>query len=171
MRPIALFVTLFAFYVALSGMIHDGYLMSLGVGSALAVTLLSMHLELVDDEGMPVRYWGRTARYLPWLLWQIVLANWDVFKRVWGPKLDISPCVVRVPHRIAEGYGIGTFANSITLTPGTVTIEADEHEVLVHGLTEGACADVAAGGMRDRVAWVVGAKPGPSVEETARGTR
>lgn len=171
MRPIALFVTLFAFYVALSGMIHDWYLMTLGVGSALVVTLLSVHLGIVDDEGMPVRFWPRTAMYVPWLLWQIVLANWDVFKRVWAPKLDISPCVVRVPHRITDGYGIATYGNSITLTPGTVTIEASEGEVLVHGLTEAACADVAAGGMRDRVAWVVGARTGPTVEEIAGGQR
>ena len=171
MRPIALFVTLFAFYVVLSGMIHDWYLMTLGAVSALLVTLLSAHLGILDDEGMPVRYWPRTAAYLPWLIWQVVLSNWDVFKRVWSRKLDISPCVARIPHRITDGYGIATYANSITLTPGTVTIEANEREVLVHGLTEAACAIDAMGEMRDRVARVVGARPGPTAAEIERGLR
>lgn len=142
MRPTALFLTLFGFYVALSGQIHNWFLMSVGAGCCLATTILSVHMGVCDDEGLPVRYWPRTIAYVPWLLWQIFLANIDVAKQVWRPTLALSPNTRRVPHSLKTGYGIATYANSITLTPGTVTIEADEDGFLVHALTKEAGEDV-----------------------------
>ncbi len=178
MRPFALFLTLFGFYVALSGQIHNWFLMAVGAGCCLATTILSVHMGVCDDEGLPVRYWPRTIIYIPWLLWQIFLANIDVAKQVWRPKLALSPNTRRVPHSLKTGYGIATYANSITLTPGTVTIEADEDDFLVHALTQSAGEDVidTAGSatMQGWVRWVEsipGAEPAkrakPPLEEIA----
>ena len=157
MRPFALFASLFGFYVALSGQIHNPVLMGVGLVGCALTTWLASHMGLCDDEGIPVTQWPRTIAYIPWLLYQIALANIDVARRVWNPELPISPCMIDVPHRLRSGYGIATYANSITLTPGTVTVEAPgDAPFVVHALTREAGQDVLAGDMHDRCIWVEG---------------
>ncbi|NVB42409.1 Na+/H+ antiporter subunit E [Pseudenhygromyxa sp. WMMC2535] len=161
-----LFVSLFAFYVVLSGQIQSGFLMLAGAVCCLLVTLLALRLGIVDDEGMPYHYWPRTALYLPWLMWQVVLANWDVLKRVWKPgALDISPHMIVVPHELRTPYGLATYMNSITLTPGTVTVDVGEGKLLVHALTKAAAEDLLSGEMHRRVKVV----EGTSGDEQHRG--
>ena len=152
-----LFITLMAFYVVLSGQIHSMFLMVAGVVCCAAIALLSKRLGIVDDEGMPYRWWIRTAKYTPWLMWQIVLANIDVLKRVWKPgPLDIQPHMIRVPHQLHTAYGVATYMNSITLTPGTVTVDVGEDYLLVHALTKAAADDLLGGEMHRRVLEVEG---------------
>ncbi len=151
MHSVLLFVSLMAFYVVLSGQIGSVFLMSAGVVSCLTVTLLAKRLGIVDDEGMPYRWWWRTAKYMPWLIWQIVLANIDVLKRVWRPKLDIQPQMITVKHDLRTAYGVATYVNSITLTPGTVTVDVGKDELLVHALTKAAADDLLSGEMHRRV--------------------
>jgi multicomponent Na+:H+ antiporter subunit E len=146
-----LFVSLMAFYVVLSGQIHSVFLMVAGVICCAAVTLLSKRLGLIDDEGVPFRWWWATLRYLPWLMWQIVLSNIDVFKTVWTPsRTPIEPQMVVVPHELRTTYGLSTYMNSITLTPGTVTIEATDDQLLVHALSGSFADDLRAGEMHRR---------------------
>jgi multicomponent Na+:H+ antiporter subunit E len=160
MHSILLFVSLMAFYVVLSGQIGSVFLMSAGVVSCLAVTLLAKRLGIVDDEGMPYRWWLRTTKYVPWLVWQVVLANIDVLKRVWRPKLDIQPQMFTVKHELTTAYGIATYMNSITLTPGTVTVDIGKDELLIHALTTDAAEDLAGGEMHRRVLAIEGRTPG-----------
>ena len=91
--------------------------------------------------------------YLPWLLWQIVLANLDVAYRVWHPKLKISPRMIRVPYTTKTSVATVVYANSITLTPGTVTVSVDEQkgEMLVHALSEKSASSLLSGAMQDRI--------------------
>lgn len=158
MRTIMLFVCLEAFYLVLSGQFHNQFLMVAGVICCAGTALIARRLGIVDEEGMPFRYWGRTLAYLPYLWWQIVLANWDVFKRVWAPTLEISPRVFRLPHKLETTYGMVTYANSITLTPGTVTIEVGDDEFLIHALTKEAADDLLSGEMHERVQRLEGSK-------------
>ncbi|PRP97652.1 putative monovalent cation/H antiporter subunit E [Enhygromyxa salina] len=152
-----LFVSLMAFYVVLSGQIHSAFLMGAGLVCSAAITLLSKRLGIIDDEGMPFRWWFRTLKYLPWLLWQVFLANIDVLKRVWKiGQLDIQPQMITVPHELRTAYGVATYVNSITLTPGTVTVEVGKDELLVHALTTDAANDLLAGEMHRRVLAVEG---------------
>lgn len=135
MNSVVLFVSLMAFYVVLSGQITSVFLMSAGLVSCAGITLLCRRLGIVDDEGMPYQYWGRTLVYLPYLFKEIVKSNLDVLKIVWRPgALKVAPKVIRVPHSMRTAYGLVTYANSITLTPGTVTVEIGEDELLVHCL-------------------------------------
>lgn len=156
MRSLILLLTLGAFYLTLSGQFHNRFLMIAGAVCCLAVTLLSRHMGTDDEEGMPYRFWVRTILYVPWLMWQIFLANIDVAKRVWNPKLPINPKMIKVQHKLKTGYGIATYANSITLTPGTVTVETGDDEFLVHALTDEAAADLMTNEMHDRVMKVEG---------------
>ena len=151
MHAAILFVSLMAFYVVLSGQIHSAFLMGAGVVCCLAITLLAKRLGIVDDEGLPYRWWLRTAKYMPWLMLQVVYANIDVLKIVWKPgPLEIQPRMILVPHELRTAYGIATYMNSITLTPGTVTVDVGEDAFLVHALTDHAAQDLLKGEMHRR---------------------
>jgi multicomponent Na+:H+ antiporter subunit E len=157
-RAISHFVVLFGFWLLLSTKYHlghstDRFLTACGLLSCILVAAYSSRHGLVDEEGHPVHLALRGLRYIPWLFWQIVLSNWDVFKRVWSPARPISPCMVRVSYRTRTDLGTVVYANSITLTPGTVTVDVDTKEktFLVHCLTEGAGEDLKKGGMDHQV--------------------
>lgn len=151
MKHVILAATLMLFYAVLSGQFDSAFLMKVGVVVCIAITWLSAHMKTVDEEGFPVEYWARTISYGPWLTWQIVLSNIDVLKRVWHPNMPISPCMVKVPHQLKTAFGISTYANSITLTPGTVTVYTGNDEFLVHALTRQAADDLLAGEMHRRI--------------------
>lgn len=129
------FCSLFAFWLLLSGH-YTVFLVTAGIGSALAVLLAGRRMEVVDREGVPIDLWRALFFYWPWLLWQIVKSAWEVSLIILNPRLPISPTVVRFRPSQRSVSGLVTHANSITLTPGTITIDATAGEFLVHGLTE-----------------------------------
>lgn len=155
MRFLLHFVTLLAFWWLLSGQTRL-YLMGCGVVVCLAVAAVSSRMGLVDDESQPFGSLPRLVLFAPWLFWQVVLSNWDVIKRVWAPKVRVEPRIVRVPVTLKTGFGRATFANSITLTPGTVTIDTGADGFLVHALHQAAADGVLTGDMHARVQRVEG---------------
>jgi multicomponent Na+:H+ antiporter subunit E len=161
-RAASLFVLLMVFWVALSQKYHlfdpehgstDRFLTACGVASCLFTVWYCRRHKLLDEEGHPLHLALRGWKYIPWLFWQIVLSNWDVMKRVWSPRRPIDPCLVRVPYTTKTDLGTVIYANSITLTPGTVTIDIDpqKKEFLVHCLTHAAGEDLKKGGMDQEV--------------------
>ena len=72
--------------------------------------------------------------YFPIFLKALVLANVDVAMRVLNPKLPINPGIVRVPTQLTTPYQRLILANSITLTPGTITLEMEPEAVYIHWL-------------------------------------
>ena len=93
----------------------------------------------------------KTIRYLPWLMWQIFLCNIDVVKMTFNPNMPISPTVISFDPELKTDMGIVTLANSITLTPGTVTITGAKNKFLVHAITESAAESLMEGEMQRRV--------------------
>ena len=152
-RAISLFVVLMAFWFLLSGQFTNVRLVVSGVVCCLAVTLLAVRQNIVDEEGHPIHLALRSILYIPWLFWQIILSNLDVAYRVWHPGRPIAPRMVRVPYRTKSDLATVIYANSITLTPGTVTVRVDpeKKEFLVHALTEKAEKGVLDGSMDARV--------------------
>lgn len=150
MRKVSAALTLFAFWVVLSGYFTP-FLLAAGAVSAIAVVAFARRLEVVDPEGHPVHFAGMAVRYWPWLLLEIVKSAWDVTKIILHPRLPISPTLVRVPVTQKTAVGRVVYANSITLTPGTVTVEAGRTEFLVHALTREGAESLAAGEMDRRV--------------------
>ena len=130
----SLFFFLYLFWLLLSGFFTT-FLLSAGVGSALAVVWFARRMDVVDAEGHPIHLGPRALLYWPWLLKEIAKSAWDVSKIIVHPKLPISPTLVRFRPSQKTDVGLVLHANSITLTPGTITIEADRNEFLVHGLT------------------------------------
>ena len=161
MHALALSSLLVALWLLLSGDFHTLYLVLGGVSVGLTLWLaarrwqvtavdFAARMEVADQEGVPVRLGRRVFSYWPWLIKEIALSNLDVAKRVLSPRMDVSPVTftVRAQQRTALGRTI--FANSITLTPGTVSMSIDGDEILVHALTEAGRDAVLEGEMNRR---------------------
>ncbi|MDP2367443.1 Na+/H+ antiporter subunit E [Rhodoferax sp.] len=133
-HSVSLFVFLFAFWLLLSGL-FTAFLVSAGAGCALAVVWFARRMDVVDAEGHPIHLGASVLVYWPWLVKEIIKSAWDVSKIILHPKLPISPTLVRFKPSQRTDVGLVLHANSITLTPGTITIEARPNEFLVHGLT------------------------------------
>ena len=133
-HSVSLFAFLYLFWLLLSGFFTP-FLLSAGVGSALAVVWFARRMDVVDHEGHPIHLDAKALLYWPWLLKEIAKSAWDVSKIILNPKLPISPTLVRFKPTQQTDVGLVIHAQSITLTPGTITIEAGPDEFLVHGLT------------------------------------
>jgi multicomponent Na+:H+ antiporter subunit E len=149
-RAAALAAALFAFWLLLSG-IYTPFLVLSGLAAAVAVAALAWRMEVADREGHPVHLGPGALAYWPWLVKEILVSGWTVARIVLHPRLPISPTLARFRPSQASAVGLVTHANSITLTPGTVTIEAGHDEFLVHALTREGAAGLAGSEMDRRV--------------------
>src|SRR4051794_38442310 len=98
MPALFLFLLLGAYWALLSGQFHNNFLIVAGVLCITFVVWMARRMGLVDDEGVPVRFYPRTLVYMPYLAWQVLLSNWDVFKRTWSPSLPIDPRMAVIPY-------------------------------------------------------------------------
>jgi multicomponent Na+:H+ antiporter subunit E len=129
----------------------------MGVLSTALVVFIAWGMDLVDSEGAPLQLTTfRTLAYIPWLAWEIVKANIDVARRILDPRLPISPNMIEVVASQSSEIGRVVYANSITLTPGTVSVTVEAATIAVHALTREAAAGVETGDMDRRVSRVEG---------------
>lgn len=162
---LAQFLLLYSFWLLLSGKLVMEFLVMGALGSALVVVLTS-HLFHTSraEEYVPVpktyRWLGRTILrfllYLPWLIIQIVIANLQVTYQILHPRMPVSPRLLRFRTGLSMETPHLLLAHSITLTPGTITIDLDPGEILVHTLLGTPGQILTKGGMQERVAWVFG---------------
>lgn len=151
MRAVGLFIVLLAFWLLMSGH-YSPFLIGSGIVCCLFVVLVWHRGRFDLRGGSPIHPLLTGAiTYWPWILWQIVVANWDVTKRVWHPKLPIDPQLVRIPYDTETELLTTLYANSITLTPGTVTVSVDAGEFEVHALTPESAEALHTGAMQRRV--------------------
>ena len=147
-------------WLLLSG-IYTPFLLSLGVLSCGLVVWLAQRMGLLDDDVPNIGLLLRFFAYLPWLIGEIAKANIDVIKRTLSPQLPISPTLFRVRCTQRSDLGRVIFANSITLTPGTVAIMVEDDYIEVHALSQETADDLTKGVMDQRVSRVEG--PGVQV--------
>ena len=141
---------LLAIWLLLSG--HYTPLMILfGVLSTLLVVVLAARADLIDREIQPVLLKPSVLLYWFWLGREIIKSNIDVARRILSPGLPISPNIFTVRASQKTELGRVTYANSITLVPGTVTVDVNEEVFTVHALTQAAAADLKRGEMDRRV--------------------
>ena len=150
---VSLGLTLFVLWVLLSGQytFDSRLILALGLGSCTFVVAIALRMKIADREGHPIHLLVPSLRYIPWLLWAIVKSNIDVTRCILNPRLPISPTLVKVKAGQQSELGQAIFANSITLTPGTVSLDVEEDEILVHALTRESAEEVADGEMDRRV--------------------
>lgn len=155
---------LFAFWMVLSGRTETKFVVY-GILTAVVTTWVTYPLLLVPNKDGSKKYYvfgfsiPKMIMYFFWLMWQLVLANIDVLLATTGQELNIDPKVVRFRFRADNPMASVILANSITLTPGTVTMNVTDDGVYeIHALTVGAAAGVLDGGMQKKVADLYGEK-------------
>ena len=155
-RSAILATILFAFWLILSGRFDIGHVTA-GLFCACLITLLTARWLGQPPASLEARpsvdgiSWVSFFLYLPWLGAQIVLANLHVARVVLSPNLPVNPSLVRTPVNKSNTYARLLLANSITLTPGTVSLDLTEQEIVVHALTSTTAASVQTGEMHRRV--------------------
>ncbi|MBI1371874.1 MAG: cation transporter [Phycisphaera sp.] len=162
-RALVLGVTLLSVWLLWSGH-YVPLIISFGVLSCAFIVLLVRHMGILDEELMPMHLAVRPLRYAPWLFWQIILANIDVAKRILNPKLPISPTIKEVYASQVTELGEVIYANSITLTPGTISIRIQNSKILVHAIAKEGIEDLKGGEMDRRCCWVEGSIDSPDAE-------
>lgn len=150
-HAVSTFLVLYGFWLLLSGYFTPFLLIS-GAVCALAVLWFTRRMGIVDREGHPHHLsWSALISYWPWLLKEIVKSGWDVSLRILNPKLPISPTLTRFKPTQKTDLGLVIHANSITLTPGTISVQVGRNEFLVHALTAEGAATLAGSEMDRRV--------------------
>ena len=149
-RSVLLGILLSALWLMLSGHL-DVRLLLLGLLSVVATVWMARRMEIDDAEGLPVQQLPRLIVYLPWLARAVVASNIDVARRIVTPSLPIEPVTVRVQADQKTAVGRVVYANSITLTPGTITLEVEENSIEVHALTGEGARDLCTNEMGRRV--------------------
>ena len=149
MRYFSLACFLFAFWLALSGH-YTPMLVTIGALSAVACVLAAIRMKAVDAESHPIElFWGALT-YFPWLFVEIYKSGWSVTKIILHPELPISPTMTVVKASQKSAAGLATYANSITLTPGTITVGVSGNDFTVHALVREGAIDLEGGGMDRR---------------------
>jgi multicomponent Na+:H+ antiporter subunit E len=150
MRYLSLAAFLFVFWLALSGQ-YTPVLIVAGAVCAVLVLLAAIRMRVADAEGHPFEVLPRALTYWPWLAVEIAKSAWAVTKIILDPRLPISPTMTVVRANQKTTVGRATYANSITLTPGTITVGVSGQDLTVHALVSAGADDLEAGGMDRRV--------------------
>ena len=122
-----------------------------GLLSVLAVLGIARRMDRFSQTERDELLGLRTLTYLPWLMWQILKSNLQVCRIILNPRLPISPTLIRVHASQKTDTGKVIYANSITLTPGTISLDLRDDTILVHALTQETAAGVETGEMDRRV--------------------
>lgn len=148
-RTVSLFLVLYVLWLLLSGH-YDPLLLGLGALSCAFVTWIAHRMDVVDREGHPIHLTWRALIYWPWLFWQIVLSNIATARIILTPRMPIAPKVITVTTSQLDHLGQAIYGNSITLTPGTVTLNVRGNSMQVHCLAERFAEDLETGEMDRR---------------------
>ena len=150
MHFIFIAVSLFLFWLLLSGH-YTALLLSLGGVSVGLVVWILVRMDRVDGEPSKIHLSFAMLGYFVWLMKEVVKANVDVVRRIWDPALPIQPHWRRLPVSLHSKVAKALYANSITLTPGTLTTDVNEDHFLVHSLTAESLHELEQGEMQRRI--------------------
>lgn len=140
-------VFLFVFWLLLSGH-FEPLLLGLGLASVVLTIFLAKRMNVIDHESYPLHLSLQFPAFLGYIFREIVNANIDVIKRILKPRgKSISPQLIEIPVPQKTDLGRVIYANSITLTPGTVSVELTKGKVTVHALTKEAADDLSGGSL------------------------
>lgn len=158
MYRIVIFLLLFGIWIVFSGQ-FDAFHISLGVISCLIITGISSSFFFSNRSkglGTRLKELMRFSGYSLWLLWQIILSNIHILKMALTPGdiKELDPSLVRIKTNLKTDFGKYALATSITLTPGTVTIEIDGDEMLIHSISKHTAKGVKDDTMERKVARV-----------------
>ena len=127
------------------------YMLSLGVTSIAFVVYIAHRMDVVDHESQPVHLTQKIPAYYTWLMKEIIRSNLVVVKHIWLGNKSISPVFATITASQKTEIGKVIYANSITLTPGTVSVNLEGDRIMVHALLQESINDLESGEMDRRV--------------------
>ncbi|MEN2986448.1 MAG: Na+/H+ antiporter subunit E [Thermodesulfovibrionaceae bacterium] len=157
-KKVVTFFILFGLWCIFSGM-FDVFHLALGVISCLIITLISGDLIFKSEKFTKshIRDGIRFIKYLPWLFYQIILANIHVAYLALHPKMPIQPFVLEYKAKLKKDISKVVFAHSITLTPGTITMDITKDNIFViHCISQKVADDLLTGEMEKKVGRIFG---------------
>ena len=162
-------VLLTAFWLIMSGH-YDLMHISFGIFSVILVLLINhsirRHIYTLGEHSDALKLsLVRLTYYIPWLLWQIVVASLQVAYVVLHPKCPVDPALLRFKTRLGNSSSKVILGNSITLTPGTITLDIQRDEFLVHSLMDISSTGIIDGTMPGEVAKLYERRPGQVVQD------
>ncbi len=143
-------IILFALWLLLSGH-FDFQLLSLGILSCLFIAWLSLRMGLLDKNSSTLSFNIKLPIFLPWFFLEVIKSNLDVCKQILQPKLTLDPTISSISIFKHNNIGKAVYANCITLTPGTYSIDIDHDFVEVHSLTKKSAEGLKKGEMGKRI--------------------
>ena len=165
-NPIAHYIRftiyLYIFWLLISGNLQLKFLI-MGAVACLLVAWVCTPLFMIDNISHTRKYFLlnvsliRLIGYVFWLLKELLLANIDVAKAVWKKALPIKPELLHFHVAMDNPVALALLANSITLTPGTITLNVSKGNIYeIHALTPGAAEGIRSGAMANKVAKLFG---------------
>lgn len=145
-----LVLPLAAFWLLLSGH-YTGLLLAFGALSVVVVVTIVRRMTVVDGTAVRVRLPVRAPLYAGWLAGQILASSMVVLRQVWTPRVAPRPAVGQAPTDGLSEVATVAYANSITLTPGTLSLHVDESGIEVHALRKWDIDELRAGQMLGRL--------------------
>lgn len=154
----ATWIALFLLWVVLSGM-FDAFHLLVGVATVAFIAWQQTALAPLRGADEPRIRVLRLVLYVPWLMWQMLLSSIYVARVILWDHEKVDPCMIAFSSKQPSVLHRVVFANSITLTPGTLTVDLKDDYFLVHALTPDTAADVLNGRMAEKVAWLSSDNP------------
>ena len=146
----SLFVVCGALWLLLSWQTKP-LLLGLGLASVVLTLIVALRMEILDHESHPLALSPKLLRYWVWLGGQVVLSSLAVSLAVVAPRGRIAPATARIPTGERSDIGCTIFANSITLTPGTVSMIVEDSFIEIHSLNGDNIASLHQGEMLRRI--------------------
>ena len=148
-------ILLFIFWLILSGH-YSPLLITIGIASVIFVVYLSTRMRVIGTGEHRLTLYLRLPVYAVWLTWQIILSNLQVAYRIVHPRLPIKPQYIKV--KLAGNHPLLHLihANSITLTPGTISVDIEDGFIHVHALSDANVRDLLDGKMTEKILWLQG---------------
>lgn len=139
---------LLLFMLAISGISGAINLSSFVLASLIITFSITLRLKLIPEW----RLFGiNKIAYFFWLAKEICMSSISMTQLIWDPMHKLKPAYGRVPALQATELGKALYANSITLTPGTIAIDLEDGEILVHAMQESGFDDLKQGVMANRI--------------------
>lgn len=143
-------LVLAVFWLLLSGFLKP-LLLSFGVASVVLVLWLIKRMDHADSDHQKLALNLSFMRYIVWLLGQVVISSLEVTKLIWTNSKNLSPAIAKLPINKVPKRSRVLYANSITLTPGTLCIDINHEHVTVHALNEESLESLRHGDMANKV--------------------
>ncbi len=147
-------------FLAVFWMLLSGYfkplMLGFGVLSVVIVLVFLRRMDKADEEPMVISIGHRMLRYVVWLFWQIVLSSVQVTRLIWSPTIKLSPSLEKISVQNTREASRVLYANSITLTPGTMSVDLEDGEITVHALQKESIDDLKSGEMERKITSIWG---------------